>query len=167
MTAAIIRRLTGADAAAFRTIRLEALRTAPEAFGSSFDNEKDRPEAEFAATLQRNYVAGAFVGPDLVGTAGYYALTGPKETHRGQIWGVFVRANQRGGGIARALMNDILALAQQQVLQIHLSVVTTNHAAVALYQRLGFTICGTEPRALRIGDEFFDEHLMVRRLDDD
>ena len=38
-----IRRLTPADAAAFRTLRLEALTTAPEAFGSSPEEEAARP----------------------------------------------------------------------------------------------------------------------------
>ncbi len=163
---ATIRRLTSADAGAFRTIRLEALRTAPEAFGSSYDSEKDRPEADYAERLQRNHVAGALIAGDLVGTAGYYALTGPKETHRGNIWGVFVQPGHRGAGIARALIEHLLAVARQEVLQVHLSVVTSNAAAIALYQHLGFSIYGTEPRSLRLGDRFFDEHLMVKRLDD-
>ena len=163
---AIIRRLTAADAAAFRAIRLEALRTAPEAFGSSYDSEKDRPEADYAERLRRNHVAGAFIAGDLVGTAGYYPLTGPKETHRGNIWGVFVQPGHRGAGIARALIEHLLAVARQEVLQVHLSVVTSNAAAIALYQHLGFSIYGTEPRSLRLGDRFFDEHLMVKRLDD-
>ncbi len=163
---ATIRRLAEADATAFRTIRLEALRTAPEAFGSTYEGERDRPAAEFAERLQRNYVAGAFVGPDLVGTAGYYPLTGPKETHRGNIWGVFVQPGHRGAGIARALIEHLLAVAAKEVLQVHLSVVTTNTTATALYQHLGFSIYGTEPRALRLGEQFFDEHLMVKRLDE-
>jgi ribosomal protein S18 acetylase RimI-like enzyme len=163
----VIRRLTEATAAAFRDIRLDALRTAPEAFGSSYDSEKDRPEADFAATLGRNYVAGAWLGSTLVGTAGYYPLTGPKLAHRGNIWGVFVRPDHRGAGIARVMIEHLLAVARDEVLQVHLSVVTTNAAAIALYQRLGFSTYGTEPRSLQIGGRFFDEHLMVKRFDEE
>jgi len=30
-----------------------------------------------------------------------------------------------------------------------------------LYERHGFKICGIEPRALKVGDRFYDEYLMV------
>ena len=35
---------------------------------------------------------------------------------------------------------------------------------MAFYQKQGFKIYGTEPRALKIGDTFFDEHLMILDL---
>jgi L-amino acid N-acyltransferase YncA len=45
------------------------------------------------------------------------------------------------------------------------AVVSTNTRAVALWQRLGFTIIGTVPRAYRLHDrEFVDLHLMHRFL---
>ena len=140
--------------------------TAPEAFGASYETEVDRPEADFDRMLERNYVAGAWMSGALVGTAGYYTLAGIKEVHRGHIWGVFVQPAHRGAGVARALIEDILAHARQHVLQVHLSAVASNRAALALYERLGFVVYGIEPRSLRIGDRFFDEHLMVKRLDD-
>jgi phosphoribosylglycinamide formyltransferase-1 len=160
-----IRRLTEADAAAFRAIRLEALKTAPEAFGSSYDTERERSETEFAATLTRNYVAGAWLNDTLVGTAGFYSFASSKEAHRGGVWGVFVHPDHRGSGIARALVEAVVSYARDHVIQLHLSVVTTNTAAVALYTRLGFSIYGTEPRSLSVNGQFFDEHLMVKRLD--
>ncbi|MBY0377838.1 MAG: GNAT family N-acetyltransferase, partial [Gammaproteobacteria bacterium] len=48
--------------------------------------------------------------------------------------------------------------------QLHLTPISSNLAALQLYQKLGFEIYGTEPRALRMGDIFFDEHLMVLDL---
>jgi ribosomal protein S18 acetylase RimI-like enzyme len=45
--------------------------------------------------------------------------------------------------------------------QVALGVSTTNVAAKRLYESLGFEIYGRENRALKIGDEYVDEELMV------
>ena len=55
----------------------------------------------------------------------------------------------------------MIAHAKKRVIQLHLTVVTHNRAAVKLYEKNGFRIYGTEPRSLKIGDNFYDEHLMV------
>ena len=39
--------------------------------------------------------------------------------------------------------------------------VASNHAAVKLYKKNGFRIDGTEPRSLKVGDCFHDEHMMI------
>jgi RimJ/RimL family protein N-acetyltransferase len=50
------------------------------------------------------------------------------------------------------------------VQQVHLSVTTGNAPAVALYEHLGFTHYGTEPRSLLVNGRYLDEHLMVLRF---
>jgi RimJ/RimL family protein N-acetyltransferase len=40
-----------------------------------------------------------------------------------------------------------------------------NAAAQALYRSLGFKSFGIEPRAMRVGDKFYDEEHMVLQLD--
>jgi RimJ/RimL family protein N-acetyltransferase len=47
---------------------------------------------------------------------------------------------------------------------VTLSVVTTNEAAIRLYESLGFETYGTEIDALRVGDLLLDEHLMSLAL---
>ena len=91
-------------------------------------------------------------------------LTG-KAAHRGNIWGVYVQPAARGRGVSRALLTEILSHARTQVKQVHLSVVTDNVAALALYERLGFTTYGTEPRSLFVDGRYLDEHLMVLHFD--
>lgn len=162
-----IRCLGRNDAVAYREIRLEALRTVPEAFGSSFEAEKDRSVDAFTETVERSYVAGGFVDDRLAGMAGYYRLTGDKLAHRGNIWGVYVRPEFRGSGLARALLENVLGHARSEVIQVHLSVVAGNEAALRLYRGLGFIAYGNEPRSLKIGSDFHDEHLMVLRFDDE
>ncbi len=39
-----------------------------------------------------------------------------------------------------------------------------NTKALALYERHGFVKVGVEPRALKVGDQFYDEILMVKEL---
>ncbi len=56
---------------------------------------------------------------------------------------------------------SIIHHAKSPVVQLHLSCVTSNLGAVAFYQKHGFKIYGTEPRALKIGNTFFDEHLII------
>jgi len=166
MTAApLVRQLIEADAPAFRELRLAGLNDAPAAFGSSFAAEKDRTVADFAGTIERNYLAGAFVDGVLVGAAGFYQLVGEKVAHRGNIWGVYVAPRHRGRGIARQLMENVMAHGRTIVTQVHLCVVEDNVAARQLYERLGFVTYGIEPRSLRVGDRFHDEYLMVWRSD--
>jgi ribosomal protein S18 acetylase RimI-like enzyme len=79
------------------------------------------------------------------------------------VWGVFVRPEWRGQGIAAQLLDELLARARQLagLEQLQLSVVTGQEAAVHLYQSLGFQQYGLERRALRIGEHYVDEFHMV------
>jgi RimJ/RimL family protein N-acetyltransferase len=165
MTAPLIRRLSTDDAGVYRELRLDGLRNAPTAFGSSYEAESKNTLEEFAERLNRSYVAGAWLTGSLVGTAGFYRLDGLKTAHRGNIWGVYVRPDVRGHGVARALISDVLAFARTQVQQVHLSVVTENESARRLYEALGFTIYGTEPRSLFVDGRYLDEYMMVLRFD--
>ena len=156
-----IRQLTGADAAAFRELRLAGLAEAPTGFGSSYAAEKDRSVADFGETISRNHMVGAFDGDRLVGVAGFYRSTGEKVEHRGNIWGVYVEPSHRRLGIAKGLVMRLLDQARGVVSQVHLCVVADNRPALRLYEGLGFVSYGLEPHALRIDGKFYDEALMV------
>ena len=69
--ASTIRRLAAADAAAYRELRLEALRTHPESFGASWEDESSRPVTWFVERLQGNVVFGGTLdGVTLMGDRG-------------------------------------------------------------------------------------------------
>src|SRR5260370_1782594 len=53
-----IRKLVTADGAAFRELRLEALQTYPDAFGSTYENEVMRPVSSFVEPLEKNVILG-------------------------------------------------------------------------------------------------------------
>ena len=80
-----IRRLMPADAPLFREIRLEALQQAPEAFGSSYEQECSQSLQQFEQVLANADVFGAFRGADLLGMAGYRTQAGDKRAHKGYL----------------------------------------------------------------------------------
>lgn len=161
----VIRQLTETDAAAYRGIRLEALRLHPDAFSASFETESAQPLAFFAGRLADNAVFGGFADGALMGTAGFRAGSGLKQAHRATFWGMYVRAPARGLGLADALVLAVIAHARTRALQLHLTVVADNAGARKLYDRHGFEAYGVDPRALRVDGRFHDEVLMLKKLD--
>jgi ribosomal protein S18 acetylase RimI-like enzyme len=74
-----------------------------------------------------------------------------------------VTPSQRGKGFGRELLTAAFAKAGEDPLfeQFLLSVGTTQAAAERLYRGLGFEVFGTEPRALKVGSTYVDEHQMI------
>ncbi|HVJ55940.1 MAG TPA: GNAT family N-acetyltransferase [Aliidongia sp.] len=159
-----IRRLTTTDHREFRTIRLEALRQAPDAFGSDYESEAAQPDDHFQMRLTNSTVLAAYVGSRIAGIAGFARHSSLRELHKAYLWGVYVRAEARGQGMGAALVGAILDQAAEGVEQILLTVGSANKAALTLYERLGFTAYGVEPRALKGSDGYLDEALMVKFL---
>ena len=164
-----VRLLTPADAAAYWHIRQEMLEREPDAFTSSAEAHGATTIEDTAARIgsdpANNFIVGAFVDNELVGTAGFYRERGIKTQHTGHVWGVYVTEQARGAGIGRMLMNALVerAAAIEGIEQVVLSVTTTKTAAVALYRSLGFESFGCERRTLKIGERYFDtEHMWLR-----
>jgi ribosomal protein S18 acetylase RimI-like enzyme len=166
-----LRILGECDTDAFWTLRLEGLEQEPRSFGQSAEEHLALPKEAFAARLRsssasRDFVLGAFSGPHLIGTAGFYRQPNQKEFHRGHIWGVYVTSAHRGRGVGRRLMAELLriACAQPGLELINLGVASHNTPAKRLYESLGFEQCGRDVHALKIGDTYEDEDLMVLHL---
>ncbi|MDN2714199.1 GNAT family N-acetyltransferase [Janthinobacterium sp. SUN120] len=166
----VIRLLTPADTAAFCALRLRAILDSPSSFSSSREDELARTPEEHVqriadSPLHRAF--GAFDGERLVGLAGLRRESMRQLSHKALLWGVFVDVAQRGKGVARRLVNACIAQAEADpaVMQVHLSVNAENNAALGLYESLGFIAYGTEPRSMRVGELFYDEHhlaLLIR-----
>jgi ribosomal protein S18 acetylase RimI-like enzyme len=164
MPSLTVRRLSAPDVDDFRLIRLAALDDAPEAFGSTHETEAAWPVSTFAERLETAIVFGAYLDGRIVGMAGFRREPNPKTCHKGFLWGMYVAPEARGRGAGAALISLLLETAAPLVEQVRLSVVTSNRAAIALYERLGFMAYGTEPRALKSTAGYADELLMVRFL---
>jgi ribosomal protein S18 acetylase RimI-like enzyme len=159
-----IRRLAPSEGAAYRKIRLEALRLNPESFGSTFETENVRPLAHFAERLTQCPVFGAFRGGEIVGMAGFLRREGAKDAHKGYLWGMYVRAGSRNAGVGRRLAEAVIGYARQHVEVLQLDVVSENEAARRLYARLGFVEYGIERKALKQDGRYYDEILMAKDL---
>jgi GNAT superfamily N-acetyltransferase len=160
-----IRALGAADAEAYRVLRLTALATSPEAFGSSHEEEAELSLDSFRArvvTTGRNVIFGAFADNHLVGMAGFAASERVKKRHKGTLWGVFVMPEWRGRGLGDRLIARVVEHATEHVVVLQASVVATNQKARQAYARFGFVPYGIERHALCIGGMFYDsEHLAL------
>jgi ribosomal protein S18 acetylase RimI-like enzyme len=159
-----VRRLTPADAARYREIRLAGLNNNPEAFGSTFEGESLKPLSSFAERLRSSAIFGALRDEKLLGIAGFAFREGAKEAHKGLLWGMYVRPDARKSGVGRRLVEAVIEFARQHVEILQLSVVSDNEPARRLYARLGFVEYGLEKDSLKHGDTYYDEILMALDL---
>lgn len=166
-----IRRLTTADAPAYRALRLQGLREHPEAFTSSWEEDEAQPLAATEARLASPHqlLWGAVDGGALRGIVGLELLRRAKERHKARVVGMYVPAGLAGRGIGGALLQALLAHARQARLgDLVLTVTEGNASALNLYRKLGFEAFGTEPRAIRVdGRAFGKVHMHLALTPDD
>ncbi len=149
------------DVEDYRVIRLSALKTAPDSFGSVHSIEAAKPIERHAERLISSLVFGAYDDKRIVGMIGLKQEDGIKDAHKGFVWGFYVEPGNRKQGIGTALISALLKAAYGIVEQVTLSVVAENKTAIALYEHFGFVRYGVEPRALKTPIGYSDEVLMV------
>lgn len=163
-----IRLLGPDDAQQYRVIRLEALKNSPEAFAASYEEEKSRTVEQYKDKLFSNdlYTYGAFDHEKLIGVVTVVRETRIKLSHRANIVAMYVIPEKRSRGVGWALLENAINIAKEtnQIEQINISVVTTNESAKKLYSKLGFSVFGTEKKALKLEHIYFDEDHMVLYL---
>jgi ribosomal protein S18 acetylase RimI-like enzyme len=164
-----LRPLTASDAEAWWHLRLEALRNDSASFADSAEEHQtktlDIARERLSGDPAEKFVLGMFEDGKLTATAGFYRYTHLKERHKGHIWGVYVRPESRGQGVARLLMEEIIRRARtiDGIEQI-LLVASAHLPARKLYEALGFQAYGIEPQSLKIGTEYVDDVLMILRF---
>src|SRR6202050_3961586 len=133
-----VRETVAADWQALRDIRMEALRNAPEAFGSTYEREVERPEARWLDWIARGGMFLALL-PDLSEPAG---LAGGYQEDPGTVAlvSMYVRSPARGRGVGEALVAAVAHWAEDKgAKSLHLWVTEINAPARLLYQRCGFS----------------------------
>ncbi|HYF19681.1 MAG TPA: GNAT family N-acetyltransferase [Ramlibacter sp.] len=158
-----LRRLTPADAVAYRELRLRALHEHPEAFTSSWDEDRHLALAASEQRLASQAFWGAWEGGVLVGMVGLERRLRAKERHKGTVVGMYVPPGYAGRGVGMALLQALLAQARAEGLRhLVLTVSEGNDAAQRLYERAGFRAFGIEPRAVLVGGRFLGKvHLQL------
>lgn len=173
----MIRQLREHNAAAYFELRQEMLQAAPLAYASSIEDDRARSVEAAAEQLRRtsdSVVFGAFAPTEgeskserLVGAVGLYRDRHLKSSHKAHIWGMYVRPDFRRQGIGVRLLETALGHAAQMggIAWVHLTVSEAAPEAQRLYERLGFTVWGTEPDAIRHAGKSAPDHHMALRLD--
>lgn len=176
----VVRAVTAEDWQQVKELRLEALRdpVAGIAFLDAYDAAAARPDEfwqERAAGTRGEMIAQQFVAERADGCwdgsvtvvierAGRGDVLGqPADVDQAHLVGVFVRHEQRGTGLARALFDAAIAFAHEldepKVSRVRLYVHQDNQRAEAFYRKIGFTRSG---RSIPFpGSESSVEHELV------
>jgi ribosomal protein S18 acetylase RimI-like enzyme len=166
----VIREANPADAAAFRDVRLYALQESPTAFSADYQKNLHHPKGYWEDLLtmhpDESTMFLAQLADRLLGMSGIGRGSSPKTRHSATIWGVYVMPEWRGLHIAEELIRSCLTWARaRKIVAARLGVSATNTSAIRCYERCGFKITGTEPRALHYDGQYHDFYLMYCVLD--
>ena len=162
-----IRRLVPTDSQAYREIRLASLAEFPASFGSSFEEENQAQNQEFARSIDSSrrtaFVLGAFDGELLVGICRFQQEDRTKTRHRGGIQSMYVRPACAGRGVGRLLVWQAVAeaFANPAIELILLGVIASNVVANRLYEGLGFEEYGRLPNYLLVAGAYHTMRFMA------
>ncbi|MGA8542087.1 MAG: GNAT family N-acetyltransferase [Thermoplasmata archaeon] len=147
--------------------------TQPEIGITLFDR---RPSIEDEASWFASLFRRAASGEAIVAVAEHHGMVvgqctisrvGPTAQHEaahvGEL-GILVHRDHRGAGVGRALLESALGQARGTFEVVRLSVFSVNTRARRLYERCGFVYIGSRPAAVKRGERYFDEDLMVLDL---
>ncbi|WP_226576641.1 GNAT family N-acetyltransferase [Halobacillus litoralis] len=159
------RELNGADASYYFELRLEALLNNPDAFITTYEQEKQRVDP-IKTTAERldgedSRTFGLFVDKKLAGVLTLVQETHPKFRHKASIVAMYITPDHRRRGGAELLFKETIQFAKAIELEVlHLSVVTDNHPAKNLYKKIGFDTYGVERKAIKLPSRYLDEEHM-------
>ncbi|MBD9393797.1 GNAT family N-acetyltransferase [Acidovorax sp. ACV01] len=166
-----IRPLVAADAVAYKALRDEALRTAPDAFTSDYESSVGRDASEYVARFgtveSGQFFLGAFdAAGQLLGCLGCEREQRTKQRHCAVLVGMMVSPGAQRQGIGQQLVAACVAAACRVpgLTQLVLTVTASNTHVVHLYEQAGFRAWGLLPRAIVVDGVGFDKLHMVRVL---
>lgn len=156
-----VRILTAADWSVYRATRLEALRTDPDAFGSSFEQESAFTEDEWRArvTPQGGAVFAVDGGNGIVATGA--VVTDWLDPSVRVLVAMWTDASHRGRGHGRMIVEHAILHARASgAAAIRCSVTEGNDGAARLYESCGFVPTGE--RDERESDGLCHAHFELR-----
>jgi GNAT superfamily N-acetyltransferase len=137
----LVRRAERDDWLALKTIRLEALRDTPAAYGSSLDAALSFSDKRWRAmTVQQGYFLVERDGEIVAMAAGGYNDDRPGEHW---LYAMYVTPSARGGVVAPSLVDAVATWATSEGANaLYLDVTTSLARARAFYRKVGFQPTG-------------------------
>lgn len=147
-----IRIFASSDWQTYRTLRLKALKDAPDAFGTTYEESVGRPEQYWISRLhdlspETDLPLRADCEGRPAGLA--WGQIDPSQPDTAQVFQMWIAPEFRGRGIGRLLLEEIIEWARSlEVGFVKLGVIIGNTAATELYGSAGFEPVG-EPVPIR------------------
>jgi putative acetyltransferase len=170
MSSITVREATPNDAAALLA-HLKALAAEPDiniplaADEITTTLEQEKALLADIAASARAIMLVAEVDGAIVGELSLKAISSRRAVSHVATLGMSVAQAWRGKGVGRALLTDALEWAPSAgIKRIELYVYVRNAPAIALYEKLGFTVEGRRRNFIREGDTYLDDLVMARLL---
>ena len=130
------------------------------------DVDQERAFIRTSNEEPRSALLLAEVDGELAGLCSLHPVAGLRRCRHRCDLGIALYQRFCGMGLGRIMMVALLSLAGELGYeQAELEVVDGNAAAMALYEKLGFALCGRRPNGVKYADgSYADDLLMVRRL---
>ena len=132
----------------------------------TLSEEEEIGYLESVAASPRSLMLAAFVNGRLLGACGIYPLGERRKIRHRATFGIALKREAWGRGIAAAMIAETAAYAKEMGYeQIELEVVSVNERAIRLYKKCGFEYYGTRQNAFKLQDgSYYAENLMMKRL---
>ena len=146
----------------YKSLRLRALKTEPQAFGSSFAEVARSLDGIWQRRLQdvidrKSHLLFARLNGNLVGMVGAFQQEEDRQSSTANIYGMYVDSEARSQGIGRMLLSRLLEdLAESGIERAKLDVNTDQLAAKQLYLSLGFAVTGSQIQTLGDGRQYLE-----------
>jgi ribosomal protein S18 acetylase RimI-like enzyme len=151
-----------------RAIRLEALRSVPAAFSSSYEETLTWSDEDWRRRLTSDHrlhlLARAQNRP--IGIVGGYLGSDEGDESVAVVFGMYVTGEHRGKGIGRLLLTSLIdrLSALPGITTIRLGVTETQEPAHSLYESMGLQVVGKTEEGIVVDGRRYDELIMELRV---
>ena len=151
----------------YKEIRLRSLKEEPQAFTVSYEEEENKPDAQWEYRLKHSLFVFAQANDRLVGIMSSYIDRFKKSSHIAHIVNVYVDKDYRGQGVGKRLLSELIydIKVNTSIKKIETTVTVGQDAAIHLYKSLGFKEAGKYHKSLYHNFIYYDEILMELLID--
>lgn len=141
----------------YKELRLRALKEEPQAFGSTYEENLNHPDAYWKQRLEDSFkkdtqwLLFARLNNQLIGMIGAYL----EKEDQAEVIAMYVMPETRGKGISKLLMKELIKKIKinNDIKKIIITVNPEQKAALHLYHNVGFQLVSQEKDILGDGKE--------------